>query len=106
MKKRIVTALVSGLLALSLGGNAFAKETISKVARNPKEIKRALTDKCFGKRALKRAECVHQFRKNKNVGKKVIYDRTQPKSSGSSSSAASTSSSSSSSSTSSSSSSK
>ncbi len=90
--KRIATLLATGVIALSMSGIAIAKETSAK------NIRRApLVDMCFGRRALARAECVHQFRKNKNVGKKMIYQRIMIENASSSSSSSSTSSSSSSS---------
>lgn len=117
--KKIVSMLASAMISLTLASPALArkpedsprgpaaqkikqlqksKDDLGKMVKKAKagnagrQLGRAMNSLCKTKRALERAECAHQFNKDKEAGKKVRFKRPQPSSSSSSSAASSASS--------------
>ncbi|OGJ56047.1 hypothetical protein A2706_01830 [Candidatus Peribacteria bacterium RIFCSPHIGHO2_01_FULL_51_35] len=49
-----------------------------KTGNSGRQLGRAMNSLCKTKRALERADCAHQYNKNKNVGRRVKYMRPKP----------------------------
>ncbi len=90
--KKFITLFAAASVSLSLMGTAVARmpadnknaprkieQVQAKVEKKTvhllKKINRKANLACMGKRALFRAECNHQFRKNAKVGLKVKFSR-------------------------------
>ena len=65
---------------------AKAVKVKAKAGNSGRQLGRAMNSLCKTKRALNRADCAHQYNKNKKVGQRVKYMRPKPPSSASSSS--------------------
>ncbi|MEK7591518.1 MAG: hypothetical protein AAB489_04930 [Patescibacteria group bacterium] len=114
--KKIVSMLASGVISLTLVSPALSRKSedtprgpaaqkvkqlkkskndLGKMVKKAKagnagrQLGRAMNSLCKTKRALERADCAHQFNKNKETGMKVKFKRPKPSSSSSASSAAS-----------------
>ena len=103
--KKILTMIAAGSISLSLVSTAMARKPMdmpkgpatekvrtlkkpkamlenmtetTKVGNAGRQLGRAMNSMCKTKRALNRAECAHQYNKNKKVGQRVRYMRPKP----------------------------